>query len=249
MVKIRYTSWDGSQRVRLNADQVFEKLSEYLSYTDDVQQALEWLLRQGMEWEGMRIMGLDDLLDELREELRKLYRQFNLNNAFDDPRRRLEELLDLERDALADSEPADAQQRRDSLDRLPHRLSEAIEALKSYDFVDGDARREFENLLEELDNVRDLENFERQYGDLFHGPESPGYAEALDLMREMQRLKQIEEELLSGDLERIDLERLREILGQRAAQDFQTLREVMAMLDRQGLEVERYARHFRGEAP
>ena len=47
MLKIRYTQWDGSQRVRLNADQVFEKLSEYLSYTDDVQQALEWLMRQG----------------------------------------------------------------------------------------------------------------------------------------------------------------------------------------------------------
>ena len=52
MIRLRYTQWDGSQRVRLNADQVFEKLSEYLSYTDDVQQALEWLMRQGAEWEG-----------------------------------------------------------------------------------------------------------------------------------------------------------------------------------------------------
>src|SRR5438132_6347664 len=41
---VRYTAWDGTQQVRLSADEVFEKLSEYLSFTDDVQQALDWLL-------------------------------------------------------------------------------------------------------------------------------------------------------------------------------------------------------------
>ena len=40
MLTHRYTRWDGRQRVRLDAEQVFEKLSEYLSYTDDVRQAL-----------------------------------------------------------------------------------------------------------------------------------------------------------------------------------------------------------------
>ena len=47
MLVSRYTAWDGTQEVRLQADQVFEKLSEYLSSTDDVQQALDWLLHQG----------------------------------------------------------------------------------------------------------------------------------------------------------------------------------------------------------
>ena len=57
MLKVRYTAWDGTQKVRLNAEQVFEKFSEYLSYTDDVQQALDWLLRQGLETDGIRILG------------------------------------------------------------------------------------------------------------------------------------------------------------------------------------------------
>src|SRR5690242_18107496 len=89
MITLRYTQWDGTQRVRLDADRVFEKLSEYLSYTDDVQQALEWLMRQGTEWDGMRVMGLDDFLETLREKLRQHFRDFNLDNAFDDVRRRL----------------------------------------------------------------------------------------------------------------------------------------------------------------
>src|SRR5262249_39599699 len=183
MIRIRYTQWDGTQRVRLNADQVFEKLSEYLSYTDDVQQALDWLMRQGAEWEGMRVMGLDDFLEEVREQLRQRYREANLDNAFDAPRQRLEDLLDLERDSLAGQEPTPSRQaKRDFLDRLPHRLSEALERLKGYEFEDAQARQEFEALLDELQNLRDLEEFQRRYGDLFHGPQALGYDEALQMM-------------------------------------------------------------------
>src|SRR5206468_11304933 len=101
MLRVRYTAWDGTQEIRLEADRVFEKLSEYLSFTDDVQQALDWLLHQGLEWdEGVRVMGLDDFLEQLREAMRSRYREVNLREAFRELREKLEELLDLERDAL-----------------------------------------------------------------------------------------------------------------------------------------------------
>jgi len=90
MLRVRYTAWDGTQEVRLEADRVFEKLSEYLSFTDDVQQALDWLLHQGLEWQdGIRIMGLDDFLEQLREEMRSRYRQVNLREAFAELREKL----------------------------------------------------------------------------------------------------------------------------------------------------------------
>jgi uncharacterized protein with von Willebrand factor type A (vWA) domain len=236
MLRIRYTQWDGTQRIRLNADQVFEKLSEYLSYTDDVQQALEWLMRQGAEWEGMRVMGLDDFLEEVREQLRQRYRQFNLNNALDEMRRRLEELLDLERDTLRDglAGTPQLQQKLDLLDKLPHNLSEALEKLQQYGFEDEQARQELENLLDELQNIRALEDFRRRYGDLFHGPQSLGYEEALDLMREIERLKELEEQLLAGDFERINLDELHAMLGPQALQDFHTLQQMMAVLTQAG---------------
>src|SRR5437016_13727544 len=101
MLRVRYTTWDGTQEIRLEAERVFEKLAEYLSFTDDVQQALDWLLHQGLEWEqGVRVMGLDDFLEQLREAMRSRYREVNLREAFGQPREKLEELLDLERDAL-----------------------------------------------------------------------------------------------------------------------------------------------------
>ena len=47
MLTVRYTEWDGSQQVRLSPEAVFEKFAELLSYTDDADQAREWLLRNG----------------------------------------------------------------------------------------------------------------------------------------------------------------------------------------------------------
>src|SRR5439155_1751149 len=155
MHRVRYTAWDGTQQVRLSADDVFEKLSEYLSFTDDVQQALDWLLHQGLEWrQGMRVMGLDDFLEHLR----------------------------------------------------------------------------------------DLEDFTRRYGDLFHGPRSLSYEEALALMRAMERLKRLEEQLVSGDLDAVDPESLRELLGLEAGQNFQLLKDVMLLLVNAGYLTQREGR-------
>src|SRR5579885_2945615 len=94
MLIVRYTAWDGSQQIRLHADQVFDKLAELLSYTDDVAQAFDWLLHQGLEWEpGRRVLGLDELLEQVREAMRRRYQDVNLRGAFAELRERLEELL------------------------------------------------------------------------------------------------------------------------------------------------------------
>ena len=243
MLLVRYTAWDGTQEVRLEADRVFEKLSEYLSFTDDVQQALDWLLHQGLEWdEGIRVMGLDDFLEQLREEMRSRYREVNLRDAFTELREKLEELLDLERDALEQRGGDAAARARELLDQLPTRISEALERLRDHDFADEDARRALADLLDEVDNIRDLEDFDRRYGDLFQGPKSLSYGEAVELMREMERLKRLEEELLSGNLESVDLESLRALLGADAARNFQLLKEVMLLLVNAGYVTQREGR-------
>ena len=233
MFRSRFTRWDGSQRIQLTPSQVFEKLSEYLSFTDDLQQAMDWLLRQGMEWEGARVVGLDDLLEQLREEMRKRYREFNLDHSLDDVRDKLDGIVDLERSALEQMGER-GNEKREFLDRLPLRLSQAIEQLQQYRFEDRDAERDFQNLLEELGNIRDLEEFRRRYGDLFHGQQSLEYGEAVELMREMERLKKLEEDLFSGNLGGLDLESIREMLGAQAWQDVQTLQRIMKMIGDSG---------------
>src|SRR3989449_9695940 len=191
-------------------------------------------------------MGLDDFLEQLREAMRSRYREVNLREAFRELRERLEGRLALDADALdrlADREAA--ARKRELLDRLSPRLSEALEQLRDHAFADDDARRALEDLLEELEDIRDLEDFQRRYGDLFQGPQSLSYREAVELMREMERLKRLEEALLSGNLEAVDLESLGALLGPEAARNFQLLKEVMVLLVNAGYVTPREGRAHR----
>src|ERR1019366_3356594 len=94
-VAARYTQWDGSQRLKLDADKVFEKLAEYLSYTDDGRQAMDWMMRQGMDFDGVRVMGLEEFIEQLRQEMRQRHRDFNLKNALSEMERKLQLEQDL----------------------------------------------------------------------------------------------------------------------------------------------------------
>src|SRR5712692_2667604 len=127
----RYTRWDGSQKIRLDADKVFEKLSEYLSYTDDVRQAMDWLTRQGMDFDGVRVVGLDEFLEELREEMRKRYKEFNLKNSLNEMEQRLDDIVSRERETLKSlrARKPGVEEKERQLSRVPRRLSEAMRKL------------------------------------------------------------------------------------------------------------------------
>src|SRR6185437_6314972 len=161
MVTTRYTQWDGSQQLKLDADKVFEKLAEMLSYTDDIRQAMDWMMRQGMEFDGVKMQGLEEFLEQLRQEMRQRYRDFNLRNALSEMERRLEDILNRERQTLeaAREEKEGIEDKELQLQRIPRRLSEALRKLESYEFEDAAAQADFDELLAEYENIRDLENF------------------------------------------------------------------------------------------
>ncbi|MHB8382940.1 MAG: VWA domain-containing protein [Candidatus Binataceae bacterium] len=232
MVNTRYTQWDGTQKLKLDADKVFEKLAEYMSYTDDVRQAMDWMMRQGMEFDGVQVMGLEEFIEQLRQEMRQRYRDFNLKTSLSEMEQKLEDILNRERntlDSLKGRKPGVEDKQRE-LARTPRRLSEAIRKLEGYDFEDAQAKTDFDDLLEEYENIRDLENFRDRNQHMFHGQKSLGYQESLDLMREMERMRQLEQDLMSGNFETISMEDLQKILGQQAAKDFQNLKQVMVLL-------------------
>jgi uncharacterized protein with von Willebrand factor type A (vWA) domain len=241
MLAIRYTQWDGTQAVKLDADKVFEKLAEYLSYADDVRQAADWMMRQGMEFDGMKVTGLEEFLEQLRNEMRQRYRDFNLRGALNEIERRLDEILGMERTTLESargSKPGIEEKERE-LQRIPRRLSEALRKLESYSFENPDAQAKFDELLAEYDQIRDLENFRDRFNHMFHGPRSLNYNEALELMREMEKMRQLDQDLMQGNFESISLEDLQQILGQQALQDFQNLRQVMMLLRQSGYVVQK----------
>lgn len=177
-MRVRYTQWDGSQAVRLDAAQVFEKLAEYLSFTDDVQQALDALLRHGAGFDAGQVAGLDDLLDRLRRQRLDLHDRFHLERSLDAPRCR------------RDGQPSSS------------------------------------------DDVAAVERFRDRNRDRFRGPQALDFAATLDLMRLLDRLERLEEQIEAGDPDEIDLGAVGATLGPVAAGDLVALRRMVAELRR-----------------
>ena len=178
MITLRYTEWDGSQRVRLSADQLFEQLAKQMSMTDDLQQAMDAMMRQGVEGEQDKLKGLDDLVRDLREEMRKRYRESNLRSSLDEIQHKLNELLRQERNTLQERRPEKPQQAAEKeqfLKQLPQRLSDKMEKLSHYEFEDAGAQQAFDELMQEFNEIRSVEDFQRRYKDLFNGPQSLDY--------------------------------------------------------------------------
>ena len=217
------------------------KLGEYLSYTDDVQQALDWLLRQGLDSDRRAGHGPRRASSSsCARRCASATARSTCDDAFDELRERLEELLDLERDTLDElRRPGGARTRASasSLDQLPHAaLGGARARCATTTSSTSEARAGFEDLLEELDNIRDLEEFQRRYGELFHGPTSLDYDEAVELMREMERLKRLEEQLCSAAISRRSTSTsCASCSATRPRRSFEHLRQMMLLLTNAGL--------------
>jgi uncharacterized protein with von Willebrand factor type A (vWA) domain len=155
---IVYSRWDGSQgEFSLDAERALDALSNLMMEGLDAREALEWMRQHGFELAGldMRVMGLDELLDELREEIRR---------ARADLARRFEELLDREQQRLRENHGFESarmnefQQRRHSDQRD---LTKAIEQFRDYRFEDEEAAAAYRELLEALERLRAQEQMAR----------------------------------------------------------------------------------------
>src|SRR5439155_5448366 len=109
--------------------------------------ALSRLIRQGMRG---RFSGLDALRARLRQARRREQERLNLEGPLQEVRQRLDEILEDERRALSFKAEDDARLREQFLDSLPPDPAGAIRELKDYRFVDPEAQRKFDQLLEWL---------------------------------------------------------------------------------------------------
>ena len=242
MLVARYTRWDGTQRPRLDGQRLFEKFADVLAHTSDVGQALDWIKRKGLEIDNRQVPGVDQLLERLRDEMRRRYRECNLREALSDIERMLADLLARERRRLESATRSEAgafERSRRELERLPGKLSEALRRLEPYEFADAAARQSCEALRAEHENIRDLESFRQRYSDFFRGPRSLNYREAIRLMREMERMRALEHALASGDLERVSRQELGQLAGADVEAGLGEIEEAMTLLAQSGYLVER----------
>ncbi|MFN8621554.1 MAG: VWA domain-containing protein [Chloroflexota bacterium] len=164
----RYARWDGRQRLPdLSADEILDGITDDLLAESDLTGALRRLLERGMRRPpgamGDDLAGIDDLLERIAEERRRILEQHQLGDVLGDIREELRQIVDTERRGIdrrlagTDGDPslqklaADmAQKRAERLDALPPDPGERIRALQDYDFLEPAARERFEALLSRL---------------------------------------------------------------------------------------------------
>ncbi len=144
-------------------------------------------------------------------------------------------------------------ERPGNLDELIERLQQQMAQAQSLlDSLSAKDRRELEELLgsvlddatqmelarlaANLDTLSPDDSLQRRYE--FTGQESLSFSEALRLMEELQQMDQLERQLkeaqYSRDLDTIDEQKLREILGDEAAEDLERLRNITRILEEAG---------------
>jgi uncharacterized protein with von Willebrand factor type A (vWA) domain len=149
-MRFRYSRWDGTQDPLgpdLSASDLLEAISEDLLAGQGADRALSRLLRHGMRG---RFTGMDALRARLREARRREQERLNLEGPLQEIQQRLDEILQAERRALSFKAEEDARLREQFLDSLPPDPAGQIKELKDYRFVDPDAQRNFDQLMEWL---------------------------------------------------------------------------------------------------
>jgi uncharacterized protein with von Willebrand factor type A (vWA) domain len=240
MVHIRYSRWDATRRDALDSDTVFDQLNDYMNDSGDLQQAMRRLMQKGIKRGEQQTKGIDDLLSQVAREMRKLYDEYRLQSAMDEVQEQLESILDQERQTLEDLDQAgqDTQEKKQFLNDLPGKVSEAVEKLTSYRFANSAAEKEFQQLLMQLEQIRKLENWLRREGSLFRGQTPMQFQQSMELMERMEELRRLEGQLSSMQLRDVDKELLEKLLGADPKQDFEGVMRMQSLLEEGGYVME-----------
>ena len=173
----RYSRWDGTQNIfDMDAEELMDHLSGELLSHGDIRRALRELMRRGlMNRQGDQMPGLRDLIEQLKNRRRQQLEQYNMDSVMDDLKERLKDILNTEREGIQkrlgearlevqDAEGPErvekeslntllehrAQRNLKKLDGLPESVGGAIKQLMEYDFMEPEAQRMFQELLDML---------------------------------------------------------------------------------------------------
>ena len=203
-------------------------------------EALEWMRRVGFQLGGldMPVMGVDELVSQLREEIYNLQQQWDLSESMTEWRERLQSILSREQRCLESSQGHESARMNDFMERR-HRdtngVPEAIAAFDDYTFEDEGAGQDFESLRQELERMRGLKRFLDREGQHFTGPETADYETAQQIRSQVEGFEKMMSDLESGDFESVSLDELREMLGDSAVQSFVLLRDLEERMSQAGL--------------
>src|SRR6478736_5286101 len=179
--RFTYSRWDGTQTgFELDAESVFDEITDDLLYHGDVANALRRMMHQGLQdRDGNRLPGLRELMERLRAERAERLERGDLGGVYQEIADELNDIVDEERHAIEnDTRSADASgderrattareaamDRNFRLDMLPDDLAGKVRELQAYDFSSQEAQQRFEQLMEKLKQQLMQQAFDQMSG-------------------------------------------------------------------------------------
>lgn len=234
MKSILYKRWDGSQEpFDLKRKDVIDRFLDNIMKGMSPQTSLMQMMWSGFPMAGknFRVMGLEEMLQELQNGIEDLFSKYSLEKIFDTPMHDIEQLLEREgnvRVKTGESPPP-------SYTELPPGLLEKLKHLEHFEFKDKHSREMFSHWQGRRNDIYDLYEFYAEYGHRFNGNEDVDFDQALELMRRFQSIQQLQQQIMSGQLADIDPQELAEILGDNAQKSFNILLQLPEMISEEGI--------------
>ncbi len=244
----RYSRWDGSQKVDLRWEKLVDDLLDKFLQTGEITSAMEWLLRQGHRFkEGATMQGLNQILENLMKMRRQLLSDYNVSNLTDQMREKLDEILDMEKEAIqsefdksqsrynasGDSSSLENMQRmfgkEDFLNNLPPSFKESVEKLKDYNWQSPEAREKFEELTDIIRQIQDVVS--RNW---FTGDTPMSLEETVEAVERLQKIADMVQALEQGRLMDVKPADLEELLGEEARQSLEMMLQFIEFLHNEG---------------
>ena len=165
--RFTYSRWDGTQKgFELDAETVFDAMTDDLLYHGDVNSALRRMMQEGFrDRNGDRLQGLREIMDKLRRERQERLDSGDLGGVFKEIADALDDIVDEERHAVDNAKSAaeasgderraetarqTAEDRNFRLDMLPDDLAGKVRELQAYDFESAEAKQRFDELMDKL---------------------------------------------------------------------------------------------------
>ncbi|HEU0073788.1 MAG TPA: VWA domain-containing protein [Dehalococcoidia bacterium] len=139
-------------------------------------------------------------------------------------------------DELVEQMQHQVAQMQNLLDSLPADMRQQLQDLLMDKIADPELRDEMSELAANLEFLYPQRDLRNQYP--FRGDEEIDLNQAMDLMGDMQDLDELERQLertqYGGDIDDIDMEKLRELLGEEAAETLDELKKFLEILEEAG---------------
>lgn len=195
-------------------------MQQMQNISPDQMSATKEMLRDLNQMLQDRVQGNEPNFDEFMEKWGPLFGN--------DPPQNLDELLE----QLA----GQMSQMQSVMDSLPDDLRQQLQETMEAALNDPELQQQLAQLSSMMNMLMPMEDMRQNYP--FAGEENLSFGEAMRVMEELQRIDELEAQMRGaerrGDMDEIDEDRLRELLGDESARDLDWLKRLQEELERAG---------------